>query len=527
MMAGTPKNTPRALVLLGLLGVFLLSLGSAQALGRALPTHVLEKTVPAYESVEYPNMFEINSIAVDEQTGYVYVADREPIITKFKPDGTLGSWSAPELHGASSILANPFPAPNNNPGTGAKVAVDNSGGPHQGRIYLISWDTTVPEIHAYEPDGREVTEANSGEHWPLTNHDVTPAQFGPFNLTVDENGNIWENEENGFLFWREFKSNGERGTVVRSEVAGEGGWGLDSNSDVYLGQYFGTKKYSITGEPLFDVAPFSGDIAVDRSDNNVYVIGKYGQENSEYVSQYEPNGNLVDKLNTGSFAFNPRIGIDGKTDRLYWGNGGQLKIFAPGPTKVIPDISTDPASNFEATAVKVHGTVNPDSVSTTACKFEYTATEFTSGKTVPCDQGEALSGSGNQEVTATLTGLSQGQTYYYRLMVNNPNDQVVGRYRTFVPSALPSSKGSYITGVHADSAFVHASVDAGGAPAKFHVEYGPQPCSSNPCASSDVGEAGSEVGFKAVVMKLEGLEEGTTYYYRISASNQSGVYTSP
>jgi hypothetical protein len=522
-MAGTPKSTLRVLVLLCLFGSLLLSLGSTPAFGRSLTTHVLEKAEYANEGVEYPNYFEINSIAVDEHTGYVYVAGRDPVITKFKPDGTLGSWSAPQLHGASSILATPFPPPNNNPGTGAKVAVDNTNGPHQGRIYLIS-RTPFDEIHAFEPDGIEVTEANSGEHWPLTNHDVTPAQFGPFNMTVDEDGNIWENEENGFFFWREFKPDGERGTVVRSEVAGEGGWGLDSNNNVYLGQYGGTTKYSINAERLFGVAPYSGDIAVDRSDDNVYLVGNSG-ENSEYINQYEPNGNFVGRISVGTSGYNARIAVDGSTNRIYWGSGGQLRLFAPGPARVIPDISTDSASNFEATSVTVHGTVNPDSVDTTSCQFLYGPSEFSTNTPVPCEQGEVLSGSGDQEVSADLTGLSQGQTYYYRLRVSNPNQQVVGAPKAFVPSATPSSKGSYITGVHADSAFVHASVDPGGAPTKFHVEYGPEPCSSNPCGSSEEAQVGSEVGFKAVLMRLEGLEENTTYYYRISASNQSGTYT--
>ncbi len=204
-----------------------------------------------------------------------------------------------------------------------------------------------------------------------------------------------------------------------------------------------------------------------------------------------------------------------------------MKILTPGPAQTIPDVATGSASNFEATAVKVHGTVNPDSVDTTSCVFEAGTTEFSPNKTVACDQGAVLSGSGGQEVTATIPGLGQGETYYYRLTVKNANGEVIGRNRTFVPSAVPSSKGAYITGVHADSAFVHAFVDAGGAPAKYHIEYGTQPCSANPCASSDEISVGSEVGYIPTTAKLEGLEEGTTYYYRIVASNQSGTYTAP
>ncbi len=301
------------------------------------------------------------------------------------------------------------------------------------------------------------------------------------------------------------------------QTSSSDGFDLDSQGFAYVAAYgFGLgKKYTPNAEPLWNFGE-ARDLKVDRTDDNLYTIF------NEQITQFEPNGTRVDQFNSG---FGNHLTVNGATDTLYSATFSQLKIWSPGPTKVIPDVATGNASNFEPSSFKVHATVNPDGVTTTECRFEYGVSEFSPGKTIPCDQGTNLNGSTPQEVTATLTGLNQGQTYYYRLNVNNPNRQVIGRAHSAVPSAIPSSKGSYITGVHADSAFVHASVDAGGAPAKFHVEYGPQPCSSNPCASTDEGEAGSEVGFKAVLMKLEGLEEDTTYYYRISASNQSGVYT--
>ncbi len=527
-MASTGRARLRALGLIGLCGsLLLLAVGVAQASARSVTTHTLSKVIEGGELVEHPGLFEISSIAVDEHSGYVYVADRFPEITKFKSDGTLASWTAPGLAGATSIRANPFPPSNTNTETGTKLAVDNSNGPHQGRIYMIARGGAEEYIHAFEPNGEEVTEANSGENWPLTTADVTPAQFGPFNLTVDEQGNLWENEENGFLFWREFKSNGERGTVVRSETAGEGGWGLDTNHDVYLGNYYGTAKYNVGGELLYNLANFSGDLAVDRSDNDVYLVGKYGAENAEYISQYDSSGNRINKVNIGSpNTFNGRIAIDSSTNRLYWGDGSQLRIFAPGPTKVVPDVATESASNFQATSVDVHGSVNPDSVNTTSCKFEYGPTEFSPSKSEPCDQGNVLTGSGQQEVTATLSGLNEGSQYSYRLTVENAGGEVIGRSRHFIPSAVPVSQAAYITNVHADSATVHAEVDAGGAPATYKVEYGTQPCSANSCASTQELDAGSDAGFDSVSTKLEGLEGGMTYYYRISASNQSGPYTS-
>ena len=199
----------------------------------------------------------------------------------------------------------------------------------------------------------------------------------------------------------------------------------------YLGSYGGAAKYNIDAEPLFDFGTFSADLEVDRSDDNLYTIRKYGAESadtSHSMTRMEIISVQVNyRVSSRSFAFNLRIAINGSTDRLYYRVGWQLKISTPGPTKVIPDVSTDSASDFQATSVKVHGSVNPDGVTTTTCNFEYGRTEFSSKKSVPCEQGEALNGSDQQEVTATLTGLTPG-TVLLRLKVDNGDDQVVGRY---------------------------------------------------------------------------------------------------
>lgn len=513
-MASIRKSPIRALTLIALCGsLIILAFGVTSASARQLVTHTRSKLVET-------EIVEIGSVAVDEQTGYVYVSGSFPEITKYKPDGTLGAWSAPDLHGASTIRVSPFPPPATNTLTGAKIAVDNSNGPHQGRIYLVERGAPEGElIRAFEPNGEEVTEADPGEHWPISNADITPAQFGPRNLTVDEQGNVWEDEENGFFYWREFKSNGERGTVVRTEVASPS-WAMDSNGNVYVGG----AKYTINGELLYPVGGGGGGEAVDRSTDDVYFTS--GEFGPAFAKQYDSEGNFINEFPLGMstlFSGN-HIAVNAATDTLYWGNADQLGIYEPGATKIIPDLTTGSASKFQATAVEVHGTANPDSVDTTACKFEYGTTNFS--RSVPCDQGNVLSGSGAQEVTATISGLVAGTVYHYRLTVENANGKVVGRSRQFVPSAIPSSRGAYITEVHADSARIHAEVSAGGAPATYAVEYGTRPCSADACSSTAPIEFGSSTGFVAVSTKLEGLEAGTTYYYRIVASNQSGPYTS-
>ncbi len=120
----------------------------------------------------------LSTIAVDDSTGAVYVAhDHYPtdgFVSKFNPDGTAANFAAT---GASSLWHVPGHPFLNLLG----IAVDNSGGPNQGRLYV----SDGYELNAFAPDGTRL--------WTI----VPPFQAS--NVAVDTAGHVWLTPYSGSL----------------------------------------------------------------------------------------------------------------------------------------------------------------------------------------------------------------------------------------------------------------------------------------------------------------------------------------
>jgi hypothetical protein len=107
--------------------------------------------------------------------------------------------------------------------------------------------------------------------------------------------------------------------------------------------------------------------------------------------------------------------------------------FATLPTAVIEEAA---AQSVKPTTAVLAAKVNPRGVAETSCKIEW-ATEMewnatkTYVKSVPCEP-QALTGSVPIPVTAELTGLTEQETYYWRVVVKDKNGTTEGADNTFV-----------------------------------------------------------------------------------------------
>ncbi len=90
--------------------------------------------------------------------------------------------------------------------------------------------------------------------------------------------------------------------------------------------------------------------------------------------------------------------------------------------------------------------------------------------------------------------------------------------------AAPSISSVGVSSVTSTTALLSAKVDPEGEATTYHFAYGTSDCGSNPCTSVPVpdGSAGSGSTVVNVSHELSGLQAGSTYHFRIVATNGSG-----
>jgi 6-phosphogluconolactonase (cycloisomerase 2 family) len=202
-------------------------------------------------------------------------------------------------------------------------------------------------------------------------------------------------------------------------------------------------------------------------------------------------------------------------------NGTSQRSLAHFPRAALPApvAVTGAASAVRTTGADVAGQVNPRGQQT-ATTFEYgTSPSFgTISPVIALDDADAL-----EPVAASLTGLSPGTTYYYRLVATNASGTTFGAVASFTtaPGSLaPLAITGGASGVSATGATLSAAVDPQGSATAFTFEYG----TTNDFGSiSAVDSAGSASASQPVSLPITGLTPGTEYRYRIVATNANGT----
>lgn len=196
-----------------------------------------------------------------------------------------------------------------------------------------------------------------------------------------------------------------------------------------------------------------------------------------------------------------------------------LAIALPGASARAADgpaATTGPPSAITANSAVVSATVQPNGT-TTSYYFEYgTSTQYgnqTSSTTLDATTGSI-------PVQATLSGLTSDTTYHFRVVATSTAGTAFGGDTTFTTAKSPPAVGAATaTGVNASSATLDATVDAGGEATSYVFQYGPTASYGQQTAATS---AGSGTAATAVHMTVTGLVSGTTYHFRILATNADG-----
>jgi len=198
-----------------------------------------------------------------------------------------------------------------------------------------------------------------------------------------------------------------------------------------------------------------------------------------------------------------------------YGNSESFKTLGDEPTSNALD-----ASNIQTYSVTLNGTVNPNLLPTTV-DFEYgTTTSY--GNTISAAQSPISNDTIAISVTADLTGLTPGTTYHFRIKAENSLGIIYGNDMTFTTAGqTPDAVAEAVTDLEINSVTLNGSVNPNFLSTTVVFEWGTTASygyNVTPVQSPVIGSS-----FANVSADLSGLTPGTTYHFRIKATNELGT----
>jgi hypothetical protein len=189
----------------------------------------------------------------------------------------------------------------------------------------------------------------------------------------------------------------------------------------------------------------------------------------------------------------------------------------------VPEVTTAGASSITVNSAVLNGTVNPTGLATTYW-FEW-GTGSTLATYDNTSSKSAGSGTAGVAASDSITGLSQGTTYYYRLAASNSAGTTKGlivSLTTASPLDPPTVQTLAADTITISGATLKATVIPNGLATDAYFEWGIDNTFAVPNVTSpqSVGTDNTSHQVNAV---LTGLTTGTKYYYRVVATNSAGT----
>jgi hypothetical protein len=457
----------------------------------------------------------LRDMDINQATGDIYVGYQAGggLIYRFNEAGVSQPFSA---------LSPNTVIPETPTDTLGATTVDNSGTGTQGRIY--QWPE-FGDVKGFLPTGAPIGPPFPLPGGPLGDH--CGGDVGP-------NGDIWITRWSPGI---DGYTSGGVSTGKHIPADGTCAFAIDAAENFYTVQWSSglVRKFDSAGQlvaTIDDDPGEPGNIAVDRSTGHVF-IGY-----STYVKEYDSAGGLIGEFGRPEGAYPGLLGVEGlavnqttqdvyvTNNRLTEGVRRVDKFTQTGPI-TIPDVTTNLPSVTPTTAL-LKGHVDPDiangGTEITSCRFEWgTTTNY--GNSVNCDQ--ALPINGPMDVTAELAGLNTGQTYHFRITAANLNEvQSNGGNVSFEPAGPPEITNEAVSEVNTDGARISATINPGGGSTTYRVEYGTTEAYGNVIPIPD-GELEDNLISENISHALSGLSPGTTYHFRVVATNLNGTTNGP
>ncbi len=426
----------------------------------------------------------------------------------------------------------------------SQIAVDNSGGPNQGTIYVGS-SNQGGRVQVFLPDGTNVG--------PITNVPGDPiyGNEAPCGVAVDDEGNLYVTHAEGqiaFTFvdryapleWathhqqtvpatgtiRPLDFNSPCRTAVDStkSLVIKSGSELSSTGTLhrFAPNSFGPPVEPFTPGTSTSIVTGARAPAVDSSTDDVYVAlsGKVARfDSSDSLTEEFGSGELNNELGG--------LGVDAQTGKVYvsdgiFGGPHEVKIYKP---IIVPDAITQDATGVLHSEAVLHGHVDPVGAGEiTGCEFQYVkdslfnSTKFASATSVPCEPAAPFASPA--DVSADLSGLTVEEGFHYRLRATNANGTANGSAKAFMTRAVLDITTGTATNVAPRSVTLNGSFTGEGASTEYFYEWGTNQGYGN---STSPLTLPSPSGATQAPQALAGLELETLYHYRVVAVNSFGT----
>lgn len=398
----------------------------------------------------------VGSVAVDQLTGAIYVADKEAgALYKFGPSGEAVNFSgsAPYISGNEITGVSYFG------GLGeSQIAVDSE-------THII-YVTSENKVRAFDQSG-EPAEFTAG---PGMGTNEIPDFEELLGVAVDSDGNIYASDFRAEKV-KIYSRSGQAITTFTS--SGPANLAIGPDGSVYVAKWLGAvRKYTPSDRPVASTTAFAEptnpldehwafSVAADPVTGYAYIPERYPDGSEEArIAVYSETGDLAATFGKpgeeGALkSFAPGIAVNGTNAKFYVSNDdlsgepySKVEIFEAVSIPVLPPtVVATSANSVTSDSAVLSARINPNTLATTY-RFEYGLEDCSVASncnSIPLLGASIGAGHLPVAVAQEIAGLAANTSYYFRVVAENSLGVTEGPVRTFTTQ---TGTGDFILSDH-------------------------------------------------------------------------------